>query len=135
MTISERITHLRENELKIKQARFADAIHISRSNLSNIESGRVNITDRVIANICSSYNVSETWLRTGEGEMFAPIDEESELALIFGQALSPDCSPERRRVIKAIMALLDEIPDDMLPQIGKHFRAIADACDPTAPEE
>lgn len=131
MSISERIKYLRDIELNIKQVDFAEAIHISRANLSNIESGRVNITDRVIASICNVYHVSETWLRTGEGEMFVPLDEESELAVIFGQALSPDCSPERRRVIRAIMALLEEVPDDLLPTIGRHFRNIADACENT----
>ena len=132
--MESRIKELRKT-LKLSQTDFGKRLGVSRDVVNNIENKRVVPSEPIQKLIVSEFSVNRAWLETGEGEMFAPIDEESELALIFGQALSPDCSPERRRVIKAIMALLDEIPDDMLPQIGKHFRAIADACDPTAPEE
>lgn len=132
--MESRIKELRKT-LKLSQTDFGKRLGVSRDVVNNIENKRVVPSEPIQKLIVSEFSVNRVWLETGEGEMFAPIDEESELALIFGQALSPDCSPERRRVIKAIMALLDEIPDDMLPQIGKHFRAIADACDPTAPEE
>ena len=47
MTIHERIKHLRKYELKLTQEEFAQKIKISRSNLANIESGKISITDRV----------------------------------------------------------------------------------------
>ena len=70
MTINERIKHLRKNILHLTQEEFAPAIKIGRSNLGNIEVGKTRVTDRVISDICEKYNVSEEWLRTGEGEIF-----------------------------------------------------------------
>lgn len=67
MNIGERIKYLRKNVLKLSQSDFGSKIGISRSNIGNIESGRVNVTDRNIADICEKYNVVEDWLRNGNG--------------------------------------------------------------------
>ncbi len=72
MMIYERIKYLRKNELNITQDNFAKSINVSRSNIGNIEVGRINITDRVIQDICSTYNVNEEWLKNGSGEIFNP---------------------------------------------------------------
>lgn len=70
MEVCGRIKHLRKKILKLTQDEFAERLHISRSNMGNIEIGRISITDRVINDICMAYNVNEQWLRTGEGEIF-----------------------------------------------------------------
>jgi transcriptional regulator with XRE-family HTH domain len=123
-----RIKELRKSQ-KLSQTDFGKRLGVSRDVINNIENKRVIPSETILKLIVSEFSVSKQWLETGEGEMFAPLDEGGELAAIFGRALSPDCPPERRRVIKAIMALLEEIPDDMLPVIGKHIRTLADACD------
>ena len=128
-----RIKELRKSQ-KLSQTDFGKRLGVSRDVINNIENKRVIPSETILKLIVSEFSVSKQWLETGEGEMFAPLDADSEMAMIFGQALSPDCSPERRRVIKAIMALLEEIPDDMLPVIGKHIRTLADACDPPTEE-
>ncbi len=70
MQLYERIKHLRKNELKITQDAFAEKINISRSNLGNIETGKVGVTERVITDICKEYAVNREWLENGTGEMF-----------------------------------------------------------------
>ena len=70
MSIYERIKFLRKNILNLTQEDFASAIGVSRSNIGNIEVGRINVTDRVISDICDKYNVSDVWLKTGAGDMF-----------------------------------------------------------------
>lgn len=65
----ERIKYYRETIAGLSQSKFAQSLEISKSNLANIEVGRVNLTDRVINNICDTYNINEEWLRTGEGPM------------------------------------------------------------------
>lgn len=65
----ERIKYYRETIAGLSQSKFAQSLEISKSNLANIEVGRVNLTDRVINNICDTYNINEGWLRTGEGPM------------------------------------------------------------------
>lgn len=73
--MNDRIKELRKKHLKLTQDEFSQKINISRSNLANIETKKVNITDRLIKDICSTFNVNEHWLRTGEGEMFVENDE------------------------------------------------------------
>ncbi|WP_297995505.1 helix-turn-helix domain-containing protein [uncultured Clostridium sp.] len=71
MTISERIKFLRKSILNLNQDDFSKKIGISRSNVANIEVGRINITDRTIVDICREFNINESWIRNGEGEIFA----------------------------------------------------------------
>lgn len=64
-TINERIKELRQN-LHMPQEEFGKAIGLSKSGISNIENGTRSVRDAHIKLICSSFNVSETWLRTGK---------------------------------------------------------------------
>ncbi|KEI12764.1 helix-turn-helix transcriptional regulator [Clostridium novyi] len=66
-------------ELGLKQEAFAKRIDLNRSSLSNIETGNVNLTERNIKKICKEFNVSEKWLKTGDGEMFNTVQEDKEL--------------------------------------------------------
>lgn len=72
MAIGERLNYLRENELKISQEEFGAKIGVSRFSISNYESGKRSLTDRVITDICREFSVNETWLRNGGGPMIRP---------------------------------------------------------------
>ena len=72
MTIGERLNYLRENEIKISQEEFGAIIGVSRFSISNYESGKRSLTDRVITDICREFSVNETWLRNGDGPMIRP---------------------------------------------------------------
>ncbi len=88
MNIYERIRFLRKEILQKTQEEFAESIKISRSNLGNIETGKVAVTNRVITDICNSFNVNEIWLRTGEGgddNMFTKISESDRFSLNLGK--------------------------------------------------
>jgi DNA-binding XRE family transcriptional regulator len=78
LNVNNRIKLLRKDYLKLTQEQFSDAISISRANLGSIEVERINVTDRVVQDICREFNVSEVWLRNGEGEVFIsfPIEDE-----------------------------------------------------------
>ena len=67
--MNQRIVTLRA-ALNKTQGKFASAINITQSHLSRIESGKIPVTDRTVLLICYTFNVSEQWLRTGEGEMY-----------------------------------------------------------------
>ena len=54
----------------LSQADFAEMLNLKRNSISLIEVGKRNPSDRTIVDICNTFNVSEEWLRTGEGEMF-----------------------------------------------------------------
>ena len=70
MKANERVKYLRKNILKLTQQDFSEALKISRSNMGNIEIGRVDLTDRVIGTICEKFNVNKEWIIDGIGEIF-----------------------------------------------------------------
>ena len=77
-SLSKRLVKIRDT-LKISQDELGTKIGISRFSVSNYESGKRNITERVIKDICREFDVNEEWLRTGEGEMFVELPEGTEL--------------------------------------------------------
>lgn len=69
--MKERLKKLRR-ELDLTQTEFAERIGSVQNTITGYESGRRNPSNPVIASICKEFNVNEKWLRTGNGEMFAP---------------------------------------------------------------
>lgn len=57
-------------ELGYTQNEFGEKIGITGSTISDIERGKLSLTDRNISLICEKLGVNENWLRNGEGEMF-----------------------------------------------------------------
>ena len=94
-SINDRIKKLRRL-LDLTQTDFAGRIGTSQNVLANWESGRRNPSASVINNICKEFNVSEPWLRTGEGEMFTP-----------NPATELDALKERYNLSQAECSLID----------------------------
>lgn len=87
--MDERIKELRK-ALGFTQQKFADAIGVRQNTVAQYEIGRNPPNDTVITLICREFHVSEHWLRTGEGEMFLPMDEDEELAQIVAEITLSD---------------------------------------------
>ena len=77
MEAHERVKYLRKEILNLSQNDFAQQIHISRSNLGNIETNKINLTERVLADICRNFHVSRKWMTDG----VEPVFEESSTSL------------------------------------------------------
>lgn len=73
-----RIKQLRK-ELKLSQQEFGKKILISGSQIGSYETNRREVPERVIRDICNIFNINESWLLTGEGEMYKPTPQLSEL--------------------------------------------------------
>lgn len=95
MTTGERIRELRKAVGKTQQT-FADALGVKRSTVATYEAGLQEASDRTISDICRVYNVSEAWLRTGEGEMFEELDPDEELMRFVGKLVKDDDDPLNR---------------------------------------
>ena len=89
-SINERFRMLRL-ELGLSQTAFGEPIGLSRSEVKNIEYDKTEPKQLTIPIICRQFNVSEKWLRTGEGEMFNDVDAEQELTDVLAEiAVSDD---------------------------------------------
>lgn len=94
--MNERIKEVRKAK-KLSQEKFADNLNLSQNHLSSLENGKRAITDRIVNDICKTYNVNKSWLLTGEGEMFedplAPfVIKDEELKEFFKDFLAMDKS-------------------------------------------
>ncbi len=67
--MNERLRELR-SLLNLNQAEFAAKIGIKQGSLSDIERGRVGLSNVVLGLICKSFAVNEEWLREGIGKPF-----------------------------------------------------------------
>lgn len=101
MTEGDRIKAVRLSR-GLSQEKFGSIIKISGAGVSRLESGGNNASEQTRSLICKEFNVNETWLRTGEGEMMAPIDQEEEI-LGFVRDLLTD-APDFRRALVRVLA-------------------------------
>ena len=115
--MKDRLKLLRKS-LKLTQEEFAARIGIKRNSYANYEIGRNKPIDAVIFSICREYRVSETWLRTGEGEMFIPYDEETRL-LKWARAVFTDESAVFQRRFAMMMT-------ELTPEQWKVMEKMAD---------
>lgn len=76
MEAHERIKYLRKKILDFSQDEFAKKLNVSRSNLGNIETGTINLTERVLADICRVFQVRKDWILNGTEPVF---EEENDL--------------------------------------------------------
>lgn len=104
MTQGERIRELRK-ALKLTLDRFGERVGVKKSALSQIENGKSGVTNQMIKSICREFDVSETWIRTGEGEMFPPVDRRTEIARLTRQLLNEEKDSFKNRFISMLADL------------------------------
>ena len=83
MNTGQRVFDLRK-QIGLNQAEFGKRIGVTRSAICNYENGSRSISEQAILSICREFNVNETWLRTGNGEMFRNVPE-AQIAQIVGE--------------------------------------------------
>lgn len=71
--MNERIKELRKT-LGLSGEKFGEPLGVQRMAISQIETGKNNLSEQMIKSICMAYNVNENWLRTGDGSMFNQSD-------------------------------------------------------------
>ena len=94
--MNNRLKELRK-ALGLTQSEFSDKIGIKRNSYANYEIGRNTPIDAVIHSICREYRVSEKWLRTGEGDMFLPFDDETRLIHWAHEVFTDESADFQRR--------------------------------------
>lgn len=123
--MNHRIKELRK-ALSLTQQEFADRIGMKRNTIANYEIDRNEPSNSVITLICREFNVSEHWLRTGEGEMFIQMTRDEEIAAFMGDVLAGESDNFRRRFIAMLSKLnedqwelLEQMVDEMAKEIKK----------------
>ena len=99
--MNNRIALVRANS-GLTQEKFAAKLGLSQNFVWMLEKGSRVPSARTISDICREFNVSEHWLRTGEGKMLLPVDPEKEI-LGFVRDLLTD-APDFRRALVRVLA-------------------------------
>ena len=102
--MGERIKELRK-ALKMTQQEFADRLNVQRGSIASYETGRISPSNAAISLICKELNVSEDWLRNGEGDMFIPITRDEEIASFIGSVQADVDDTFKKRFISALAKL------------------------------
>ena len=113
--MNERLKKLRKT-LDLTQQEFADKLGSTRDNIGGYETGRRNPSAAVISLICTKFNVNETWLKTGEGEMFIELTRDEEISRFVGETLSDESDTFKKRFI-SMLSNLDESDWEVLEKI------------------
>ncbi len=91
---------LLRQELGMTQEEFGSKIGVARNTIAQYESGRIVPSNPVIANICKEYAVNETWLLTGEGDMFRNITPSEEIeSFLSTLAIAGDENFKKRLIL------------------------------------
>ena len=104
MDLSERLKLIRKKN-KMTQQEFADALNLKQNTIATYEIGRTLPSDRTLKDICEKFNIQEAWIKTGEGDMEYPPEDES--AAYVAELLGPEENP-LYDLIKAIMKTYSE---------------------------
>lgn len=110
--INNRFKEIRKS-LDKTQTEFATIIGLSQSSITMIERGDRPVADRHIKIICALFNVSERWLRTGDGDMYV----RTENSLINQLKREYNLDERRAAAIESFLDLNPEMQDALLDGI------------------
>lgn len=118
-TINARISGLISN-LGISKTKFAEQLNLSPSFVTRICAGDKIPSDRTISDICRIFNVSELWLRTGDGEMHVRRSRNEEIAMLINDLMREEDESFRKRFTAAML----ELPAEFWPELEKFFKKL-----------
>lgn len=123
MNISDRIKEIRKS-LKLSQEEFGQILGVSRDVIGNIEYDRLKRPDQkepIYKLICEKFNVDETWLRAGEGEMFQEILPEDEIASAVSNVLEDvKCENSIYTLVKELLLKYEQLDTSSKKVINKY---------------
>lgn len=120
-----RVRELRKS-ICMNQTEFGNKIDVAQSYLTNIETAKRPVTDKIFKLIClQPWNgkfVNENWLRTGEGEMFLELPPEDEVAAAVSEVLEDiHCENSFYTLIKEILVQHERLDEESQKQIDLFF--------------
>lgn len=101
--MNNRLRELRKT-LKMNQEDFGKLLGITKSGVSDLESGRRNVTEQHII-MLKMHDVNEEWLREGTGKMFVERSRDEEISIFIGKLLEKESNSFQKRFISMLAKL------------------------------
>lgn len=122
MTDGNRVKSIRTS-LNMTMEEFGLRLGVSRSAISNIEKGNRGVTEQMARGLCREFNVSESWLRTGQGEMF--LCESADEQYKKASAAIACGTSDLDRIIRQTLIYYYGMDDDSKKALLKYIESIA----------
>lgn len=120
MTQNERVKAVRK-ELHMTMDVFSDRIGVNKSSLSRLEAGSISLSNQMAKAICREFNVSEEWLRTGEGEMFQQTADD----YIMQKCREHGFTDREERLLRLLVNLFLKMTPDQREYLSSELMKIA----------
>lgn len=119
--MNNRLRELRKT-LKMNQEDFGKLLGITKSGVSDLESGRRNVTEQHII-MLKMHDVNEEWLREGTGKMFVERSRDEEISIFIGKLLEKESNSFQKRFV-SMLAKLEvsdwEVLEKMTIMLSEH---------------
>lgn len=103
----KRISELRK-QFNLNQTDFGTRIGLGQAAIGLIESGKRNVSDRVINDICREFNANREWIKTGEGNMLMlDMNRDELLAFLMGRLAADDDEFKKQFITEILEVILD----------------------------
>ena len=109
--MNDRIKELRK-AMNLSQEKFGELLGITKSGVSDIESGRRKVTDQHVIMLANN-GVNEEWLRTGNGDMFVPGIKDKQISAMLADVMKSGEDSFRHRLVSALARLDDDGWDNL----------------------
>lgn len=126
MNCGERVKQIRKSK-GMTLEKFGEKVGVTKQTVSRIENGVNALTEQMLLSICREFEVNETWLRNGEGEMFKERSPSEEVGYYVEELLEYDGNgnPFYDMIIE-MMKKYSELDDKSKAVIREYFRGVAD---------
>lgn len=126
MNCGERVKQIRKNK-GMTLEKFGEKVGVTKQTVSRIENGVNALTEQMLLSICREFDVNESWLRNGEGEMFKERSPSEEVGYYVEELLEYDGNgnPFYDMIIE-MMKKYSELDDKSKTVIREYFRGVAD---------
>lgn len=108
--MQNRIKELRKS-LGLNQTEFGARLGVASSTIAGYENGYRDVSDAIVRSVCREFGCSETWLRTGEGEMFRPMGREAELGRLIRTRLYDRPESFQAELIRTLLRFDPDSPE------------------------
>lgn len=126
---ADRLKHLREKVLGMNQIDFAASAGVSHRSVSNIEAG--DEAPRAMSELVRNLQLSENWLKTGEGSRWLTGSDEENVARIKSMKSGPNSQPATNEAYEQVKSERDRLYKDneffkqLLSDLSQTYKALA----------
>lgn len=105
MTVGERVKAIRKNSEEKTLAKFGEKLGVTNVTISRIEKGQRGLSTQMCKAICHTYNISEQWLLTGEGEAYEAITTDKNLLRLANDIKTAPDSDSTKQFVSRLARL------------------------------